>query len=204
MNTKRLYLITGVSYLGIFVTAIFANFLVLDSLKENPVEMATDSMTLVSLGAVGFMIAGVLDTIVAWTLKQLFEKHPLTTPSTYFRLIHAVVMSLAVFALVMIRGLSGAESILYQVAIFDTLWLIGLFFFGVHLMMLSRILSQVVPRWLAIALFVAGAMYMVDTTAQFVLTNYDAYADIFLTLVAIPSIVGEMSLAVWMLRKSRR
>jgi hypothetical protein len=42
-------------------------------------------------------------------------------------------------------------------------------------------------------------MYMVDTTAHFVLPDYDAYADVFLALVAIPSIVGEMSLAVWLL-----
>jgi len=31
--------------------------------------------------------------------------------------------------------------------------------------------------------------------------NYDAYADLFLTLVAIPSIFGEMAFAIWLLVK---
>lgn len=43
--------------------------------------------------------------------------------------------------------------------------------------------------------------YMIDTGAHFLLSNYDGYGSIFLALVAIPSIIGEMSLAVWLLVK---
>lgn len=204
MKTKTLYKIAGVSYLGIFFTAIFANFFVLDSLKNDPVDMAANSMTLVGLGAMAFLVAAVLDTIVAWALKELYAKHPLTTPSTYFRLIHAAIMGVAVFALVMTRGLSGEESIITQIDIFDTIWLIGLFFFGAHLLMLSNILRNVAPDWIRYALFAAGAMYIIDTTAHFVLANYDSYADTFLVLVAIPSILGEMTLSIWLLLKSRK
>jgi len=204
MNKETLYRIAGVSYLGIFFSGIFANFIVLDEIKKDPVSMVTDSMTLVSLGAMAFLVAAVLDTIVAWVLKDLFAKHPLTIPSTYFRLIHAVIMGMAVFALVLLRGQTDATSILNQIDIFETMWLIGLFFFGIHLMMLSSILKALAPKWITIALFVAGAMYMIDTTAQFVLVNYDLYADIFLTLVAIPSILGEMALSIWLLLKSRK
>lgn len=42
-------------------------------------------------------------------------------------------------------------------------------------------------------------MYMVDTGAHFVLENYQSYADIFLALVAIPSILGEMAFSIWLL-----
>jgi hypothetical protein len=42
-------------------------------------------------------------------------------------------------------------------------------------------------------------MYMVDTVAHFLLQNYKEYSSIFLALVAIPSIIGEMSLAIWLL-----
>jgi len=37
-------------------------------------------------------------------------------------------------------------------------------------------------------------MYMLDTIAHIVLPNYEAYTSIFLALVAIPSILGEMSI----------
>lgn len=204
MNKETLYRIAGVSYLGIFFSAIFANFFVLEGIKADPVSMVANDMMLVSLGAIAFLVAAVLDTIVAWVFKDLFVKHPLTTPSTYFRLIHAIIMGAAVFALVLLRGQTDATAILSQVDIFETLWLIGLFFFGVHLMMLSNILKGIAPRWITIALFAAGAMYMLDTTAQFVLSRYDSYADIFLALVAIPSILGEMALSIWLLLKSRK
>ena len=204
MNKKTLYSIAGFSYLGIFFSAIFANFFVLEGLKEDPVGMATSSMTLVSLGAVAFLVTSVLDVIVAWVLKDLYHDHPLSTPSTYFRLMHAIIMGVAVFALVAIAGQTNAETILGHVDLFETIWLIGLFFFGVHLMMLSYILTRVIPKWMALMLFVAGAMYMIDTTAQFTLANYATYADTFLTLVAIPSILGEMSFSVWLLLKSRK
>ena len=44
-------------------------------------------------------------------------------------------------------------------------------------------------------------MYMVDTAAHFVLPNYEAHASVFLALVAIPSIVGEMAFSIWLLIK---
>ena len=204
MNKETLYRIAGLSYLGIFFSAIFANFYVLDGLKTNPVSMVVNNMTLVSVGAMAFLVAAVLDIIVAWVFKDLFSKHPLTTPSTYFRLVHAVIMGIAVFALVLLAGQTDAVSILSQVALFETMWLIGLFFFGVHLLMLSSILKNVAPKWITLALFVAGIMYMIDTTAHFVLSNYDLYADTMLTLVAIPSILGEMALSIWLLLKSRK
>lgn len=54
---------------------------------------------------------------------------------------------------------------------FNIIWLIGLFFFGIHLILLGRIIGK--PRIIAL----------------------------FLALVAIPSIVGELSLAIWLLAK---
>lgn len=203
MKDKQLYKIAGLSYVGIFFLAIFANFFVLEGLKNDPVDMVANSMTLVSLGAMAFLGAAVLDLVVAWAFKDLFKKHNLTTISTYLRLTHAIIMGVAVYALVMTRGLTDADAIINQINIFETMWLIGLFFFGAHLVLLSRILKTIVPVWMILALGLAGVMYMLDTTAQFTMADYDRYADLFLMLVAIPSIFGEMALSVWLLLKSR-
>lgn len=51
MDNRKLSVITGVSYLVIFFTAIFANFFVLESLKQNPIAT---SKTLVGLGIIAF------------------------------------------------------------------------------------------------------------------------------------------------------
>jgi len=50
-------------------------------------------------------------------------------------------------------------------------------------------------------IILAGAMYLLDTAAHFLLANYDEYSSIFLALVAIPSVIGEMSFSVWLLVK---
>jgi hypothetical protein len=204
MTNKQLYKIAGLSYVGIFFLAIFANFFVLESIKNDPVEMVSSSMSLIGFGAMAFLGAAILDIVVAWVLRDLFKKHSMTTVSTYLRLAHAFIMGIAVFALIQTRGLTESDAILAQVSVFETIWLIGLFFFGAHLILLSKILYGVVPKWMGVALWLAGTMYMLDTTAQFTFADYDSYADTFLALVAIPSILGEMAFSIWLLVKANR
>jgi hypothetical protein len=108
-------------------------------------------------------------------------------------------MGVSIFALVHSLSAVTVDEILKQIEIFNIIWLIGLFFFGIHLMLLSRIIKQ--PRLITIFLFTAGIMYMIDTGAHFLLSNYNEYKSLFLSLVAIPSIIGEMSLAIWLLIK---
>jgi tryptophan-rich sensory protein len=108
-------------------------------------------------------------------------------------------MGIAIFALPLALESTTQTEILKQVDIFNTLWLIGLFFFGMHLILLGRIIGK--PGIIVFFLVLAGIMYMVDTAAHFLLMNYDIYSSFFLALVAIPSIIGEMSFAIWLLMK---
>lgn len=146
-----------------------------------------------------FLITAVFDVIVAWALYELYKNNPLSNLSTWFRIMHAAIMGIAVFALLQTLSYDTAEDILSQASTFNNIWLIGLFFFGVHLILLGRIIGK--PKIIALFLVIAGIMYMVDTAAHFVLPDYESYKSIFLALVAIPSIVGEMSFAVWLLIK---
>jgi hypothetical protein len=199
MNTRKLSIVAGVSYWAIFFLAIYANFFVLESLIANPVETATNNQQHIRFGALAFLFAAVFDVVVAWALYLIHKEHQWIDLATWFRIIHAILMGAAVFALLSIPGLTESGTILAQVDTFNTLWFIGLFFFGFHLMLLARIVSgiKVIPYMMA----TAGFMYVVDTTAQFSLASYADYADIFLLLVAVPSILGEMAFAMWLLVK---
>jgi hypothetical protein len=199
MNKRRLSLIAGVSYLIIFFAAIFANFFVIESLVNDPALTIRENHMMVRFGILAFLITVIFDVIVAWALLELYKDHLLSVLSTLFRMMHAAIMGVAVFALVVALSLTGSQEILNQIDIFNIIWLIGLFFFGIHLILLGRIIGR--PRTIGIFLVFAGAMYMVDTAAHFVLPNYDDYATIFLALVAIPSIVGEMAFSIWLLVK---
>jgi hypothetical protein len=199
MSPRKLSIITGTSYLIIFLTAIFANFLVLQSLQQHPLETVTQHGMLVRFGIIAFMVTVVFDVVVAWGLFELFPKHQLTRLSTYFRLMHAAIFGVGIYALTLTLGSTSAPEILGYVDTFNKIWLIGLFFFGIHLILLARILQK--PKWITMLLAIAGVMYMVDTGAHFLLPEYISYANIFLALVAIPSILGEMSFSIWLLAK---
>ena len=199
MNNRNLSLIAGISYLIIFFAAIFANFLALESIIQSPVETVMNNAILVRMGIVAFLITVVFDVVVAWALKELYKDHTLTGLSTYFRMMHAAIMGVAIFALPLALKETTQEDILYQVDTFNYIWLIGLFFFGIHLILLSKIAP--IPRFIKIFLAIAGVMYMVDTSAHFLLSNYSEFASVFLVMVAFPSIFGEMSFAIWLLVK---
>jgi hypothetical protein len=197
MKPRTLALIAGASYLIIFFAAIFANFFVLESILKDPLATIQQHHMMVRLGIMAFIITVVFDVVVAWALYELYKKHPLSGLSTYFRMMHAAIMGVAIFALPLALVSSTSEEILRQVDIFNIIWLIGLFFFGIHLILLGRIIRK--PRIIAIFLVIAGIVYMIDTGAHFLLQDYEAYSSIFLALVAIPSILGEMSFSIWLL-----
>lgn len=197
MQPRTLSIIAGVSYLIIFFAAIFANFFALESLISDPLGTIQNDPLLVRSGIFAFLIAAVFDVVVAWALYGLYRAHPLSGLSSLFRMMHATIMGIAVFALPpALVAMSGGE-VLQQVDTFNMIWLVGLFFFGVHLILLSMIIDR--PKIIASLLFAAGIMYMVDTAAHFMLPDYEAYASVFLALVALPGILGEMSFSVWLL-----
>jgi hypothetical protein len=51
-------------------------------------------------------------------------------------------------------------------------------------------------------LLIAAALgYLIDSFAHVLLANYDDYETVFLLVVAVPGIIGELSFAVWLLVK---
>ncbi len=199
MKPRQLSILAGVSYLVIFFAAIFGNFFVLEAILASPLETVTQNHMMVRFGILAFLLTVVFDVVVAWALYELYKDHFLSGLSTYFRMMHAAIMGVALFALPLALKATTETEILRQVDIFNIIWLIGLFFFGIHLILLARIIKK--PKFIALFLMLAGIMYMIDTGAHFLLPNYDTYSEVFLAMVAIPSIIGEMSFAIWLLVK---
>lgn len=199
MKARTLSIVAGLSYLVIFVSAIFANFFVLESILNDPLVTIRENHVMVRFGIMAFLITVVFDVVVAWALHELYKENILSGLSTLFRMMHAAIMGVAVFALPVAVLSTTSQEILRQVDIFNIIWLIGLFFFGIHLLLLGRILKK--PKLITVFLSIAGVMYMADTGAHFLLHNYDKYSSIFLALVAIPSILGELALSIWLLVK---
>ncbi|MFZ2015362.1 MAG: DUF4386 domain-containing protein [Nocardioides sp.] len=203
-------------YLAVFVLAIFANFLALAPVLQpgDPAGTAAalrDSQTAFRLGAVGFLGIFVIDVVIAWALWVLFRPvhRDLSLLAAWLRLTYTVVLGAALgflYAALWLSATPGAlsdgqdDAVLLALQTFDFTWVAGLAAFGVHLVVLGVLLLKARgPRWVAWLLMAAGVAYVLDTVAHLVLADYEASADLFLALVAVPSVVGEMSFAVWLL-----
>lgn len=202
INSRKLSLIAGVSYLIIFFTAIFANFIVIEKIFHNPIVVVEENNLLIRFGVFAFLLTVMLDIVIAWALLQLYKNHYLSNLSTLFRLSHAIIMGIAIYKLAEILYLNTNEEILNNIRSFNFIWLIGLFLFGFHLILLGKIIKR--PKIIGIFIIIAGSMYITDTIAFILLSNYESYASIFLIIVASSSIIGEMSLTIWLLTKSGR
>ena len=213
--------IAGIGYLIMAFLGIFANFTVLEGLiiPDDAAQTATnimDSEGLFRAGIVSFIIIAMLDVLVAWGLHVLLQpvNKSLSLLAAWLRIVYAGILAIAVLNLLMVmQVLSGidyltgfdtaqlqAQAMLFLDA-FSLGWLIGLVFFGLHLLVFGYLVyqSNYMPRILGIFLMVAGAGYIIDSLAHFILSNYTDYESIFLVIVAVPSLVGELSVTFWLL-----
>jgi Domain of unknown function (DUF4386) len=203
-------------YLAIFVLAIFANFLAFAPVVQPGDATATadalrDSETSFRLGATAFLAIFLVDVVIAWALYALFRPvhRDLSLAAAWFRLTYTVVLGAALaflFAALWLvdspTAFGGAsdEGILLALQIFDFTWVAGLAAFGVHLLLIAVLLLRAQgPRWIASLMMAAGAAYVADTVAHLVLSDYESYAGVFLAIVGIPSILGELSFTGWLL-----
>lgn len=217
--------IAGVGYVLLFALAIFANFmvregLVVDGDASATVANLTASMGMFRLGLVAFLVIAVIDVVVAWGLFVVLREvhHDLALLAAWARLVYAAVLTVAlvfflqVIALLTDAGIgaaigpdAGGAQVMLALGSFDAAWLVGLVIFGVHLVLVGVLLlrSRLVPRALGVLLVLAGTAYVVDTVAHALLPDYAAVANVMLVAVALPSMIGEGWLGLWLLLTTR-
>ena len=160
----------------------------------------------------------IFDLLLSWTLYLLLKEvnQKLSLLAAWLRLVNATMFGLALYNLVSVLQLTvnpeysivlelsqlQTQVTLYLEA-FNCTWLIGLIFFGIHLLLLGYLIvkSNYIPKFIGILLFVAGVGYLVDSFANFLLRNYSSYKDIFQLIVILPGVTGEFSFTIWLLIK---
>ena len=213
--------LAGISYAALFVLAIFANFFVREGLIEPGDAVATAanisrSEGLFRLGLVAFLVIFVLDVGVAWLLHILFRRvsRDVSLVAAWFRLVYTVFLGVAlIFFFLVLQLLSGADylaafgpgqveaQVVLLLDAFNFTWMIGLVAFGIHLVILGFLVlrSGSMPKALGGLLAVAGIGYMVDTLGLSLLSNYTDYESVFMVIVAVPAVIGELAFTLWLL-----
>jgi hypothetical protein len=223
ISQRKAALVAGIGSLIMFFAAIVAEFLARQGLvvPGNAAETAQNIMThetLFRAGIFSYLIILILDVVLAWAfyvfLKQVNKSLSLLT--AWFRLVYTAVFGAALLNLVsVLRLISGADfltvsgtdqlhdQMMLSLTAFGDGWAIGYMFFSLHVFFLGYLIirSGYVPRILGILLIIASVGYLTDNLANLLLPDYLNYKTIFMVIVMVPAIAGELGLAVWLLFK---
>ncbi len=224
-SPRRAARIAGAGYVLIFVLAIFANFMVREGLVDqaNPaatVANITDSIGLFRLGLAAFLAVFILDIVIAWALHVVFRRvnRDLSLLTAWMRLVYTVLLGVALVFFFQVLALVGNPDyaaalgsaqveahVMLALESFNATWLVGLAAFGIHLVLLGVLVvrSQMVSKALGWMLMAAGVAYVADTIANATLADYAAVAPVMLAVVALPSMIGEGWLGLWLLLSRR-
>lgn len=219
-------LVAGCSYVVLFAAGILGNFAVRERLVVTGDAAATfenfaGATTQVRLAIAAFVVAFALDVLVAWCLFHVFRAAggALSALAAWFRIVYTVFLGVAVVFLFAVLELVGREphitaldgatresDVMLALDAFNATWVVGLTCFGVHLALLGVMCLRmpIVPRLLGPVLLAAGAAYVFDTFAYTLLADYEDHEAAFTVVVAVPAVIAEAALAVWLLRTGRR
>lgn len=216
-------LTAGFGLLVMFFAAMFANFFVISGMivptsAETTTNNILANLPLFRSGVVSFLLVLICDVLAAWGLYVVFQpaSPQLSKLAAWFRLVYTAIFGAALLGLVAIPSLLGnaqwmatfepaqlQSQVLLFFRMFDSAWTFSLVFFGVHLLVLGYLVfrSGYAPKWIGILLVLAAFGYLTDNVAKLLMSNYADYASVFLPMVVIPGILGELSLCFWLLFK---
>ena len=186
-GVRRGAAVAGVGLLSMTVLAM-AGTLVANGPAGAQVAVPGSEGLLGRIGVLALYGVALLDVVVAWGLTEAFRPidRGVAVLAGGLRLVYAVVFIVA------ITQLAGGQPSAYH-----QIWQVGLLVFGVHLILVGRLVARSgwLPRWLGVLVAVAGVGYVVDSVLA-------------VLLVATPfslstvTFVGELLLAGWLTRRA--
>lgn len=216
--------VAGFLYLVIFLCAGFSEGYVRSSLVVPGDATATaanitSSSWLFRVGFASDLIAFMSDAVVAVLLYTLLRpvSKTLSLLAAVFRLLaHPAIASINLLnhfvALLLISGAGymsafGVDQINALASLFLDAqhygYLIAGAFFGVHCLLLGYLLfkSEYFPGILGILLGIAAVGYLAESFGNFLFPRHES---IYAWIVAVPAVIGELSLCLWLLIKGVR
>ena len=215
--------LAGALYLTVVAFGIFAEVAVRSNLIVDGDAAATatnirESEWLFRAGFAADLIAFLCDVALAVVLFLLFRpvSRTLSLLAAAFRLTQTAIIGLnllAMFSAVVVLEetaylgafrtgeTEGLAALALEMHAYG--YTLGLTFFAVSTLLVGylAIRSRVVPKALGALLVAAGAGYMADSFAFFIVPGYDGSVS---PILLAPALVGELWFALWLLLKGRR
>jgi hypothetical protein len=218
---RQLALVAGISSVIMFGAAMVAEMLARQQLIVAGDATATAHNIIgggfsFRMGMLGFFTVMLCDVLVAWAMYLFLQPagKQLSLLAAWLRLMYTAVFGISLTSLMSGYRLltDGQAAAVFQADqlhaqamlhfnAFNDGWAIAFLFFGLHLLLLGYLIikSTAMPKVLGILLMAAGTAYLIDNFAKLLLPNYAEVQGILTALVVLPSIVGELGLAIWLL-----
>ncbi len=219
MDLRKALVISGLSYLMIFITGFYANFSILETMvvPDNvgvTVANFIGQRTRFGSGILAFLGMLIFDLVLVFSLYSVTKdtNRKLTIVASMFRMLHAIGFGIALISLIRIylitvnpvgMGINLEDIIMHSLERFDSTWTLGLLLFGVHLAFLGylSVKSAIIPKSIGYLLLLAALGYLVSCSAKLVLPGYADYEQFFESMVVLFGVVGELSFTIWLLIK---
>jgi len=225
MSLRKAALIAGLAYLIIFVVGVPATMW--ESLVAHGDAATTASNFianefLLRISIVSWLVVLVADLVVAWALYIFLKpvNKSLSLLAAGFRLVFVAIFGVTLLNLFMVLQLSsgsdylsafGTGQLQAQMMLFLSAFDFGVqiswVFFGLHIFLLGYLIikSSYIPRILGVLLIIASIGYQINSFANFLIPNIANYEQtLFIVTVAVPAIISELLLTLWLLLKGRK
>ncbi len=195
--------VTGLFYLGLAVTGVFAFLFAKDQLfvEGNALETMTnlsENETLARLGIAGtILIAGFQALAAAWFFKLFRKKDSFAAGLiTVFGMVNSIIiLAASAFWLVALNtalagGMDSSVQTLFETH--DALWQVGALFFGLWLLPMAYMARKYnMPRVMVWFLVAGGVGYVISTFTSVILPEQSTLTEV----LPMPATVGEF----WMI-----
>ena len=223
ISLRKAALVAGFGYLPVFILGGFANFpnFIVPGDAATTVNNIMASESLFRTYIASWVIVLAFDTLVAWALYILLKPvhKSLSLLAAWFRLVFVAIFGIALVNLLSVLPLlSGADYLTVfepnqlqaQAMSFVNAYTFGVnisfVFFGLHIFFLGYLIykSDYIPRILGVLLIVASIGYFIDSFASILSSNYASNEIYFIMFIAVPAIISELSLTLWLIFKGRK
>ena len=223
ISLRQAALVAGVGYLSVFILGFFgSDFALASIIMEGDASTAANNIRASELlfrkitGIWLFLMA--VDVVIAWALYVFFKpvSKNLALLTAWFRLVFVAISAGRFGNLISITQLYNgtnymtafdpsqlqAQAILYLNA-YDFGMHVSFIFFGLHIFGLGYLIlkSDFMPSFLGIVLIIASIGYQINSFGNILSSSYANNEVLFFVFVAIPAVIAEFSLTLWLLIK---
>ncbi len=226
MKVKNIVLITGLAYALVFAISIIGNGLYLEKVLDKGNWLLTYQNILefplvFRIGISSWFLVIICDVIVAWGIYILFRStnKELALLSAWMRIIFASIYAIGFLQLfelsilihdnVYIDSFSQSQLVtqtMLSMKHYDSYVNLSFLFFGIHIGLLAYLIlqSKLISKSIGYALIIACIGYLINSFGSFLSKDFANNQYWFVALVAIPAIVSELSLTIFLIVKNKK